>query len=125
MPQRCGERGVAIRAYYLMPNHIHPIAVPRSEDAPGRAVGEAHRRYTRRINFREKWRANLWQGRSRSFVVDEPYLAAAAKYAVTYEAMRTNEKSRQGAIRAPRQAVITSQTICFEKHSCGQSAYMG
>ena len=44
------------------------------------AVGEAHRRYTRRINFREKWRGYLWQGRFASFVMDEPYLLAAARY---------------------------------------------
>jgi hypothetical protein len=43
-------------------------------------VGEAHRLYTRRINFREKWRGYLWQGRFASFVMDEPYLIAAARY---------------------------------------------
>ena len=52
MAQWCKERGVAIWAYCLMPNHIHLIAVPQSEDGLGRAIGEAHRR---RINFREKW----------------------------------------------------------------------
>jgi putative transposase len=45
-----------------------------------KAIGEAHRRYTRRINFREKWRGYLWQGRFASFVMDEPYLLAAARY---------------------------------------------
>ena len=45
-----------------------------------RAIGEAHRRYTRRINFREKWRGYLWQGRFASFVMDEPHLLAAARY---------------------------------------------
>ncbi len=45
-----------------------------------RAIGEAHRGYTRRINFREKWRGYLWQGRFASFVMDEPYLLAAARY---------------------------------------------
>ena len=35
---------------------------------------------TRRINFREKWRGYLWQGRFASFVMDEPYLLAAARY---------------------------------------------
>ena len=55
----CRERGVAIWAYCLMPNHVHLIAVPQSEDAPARAVGDAHRRYTRRINFRENWRGLL------------------------------------------------------------------
>ena len=56
------------------------IAVPQSEDGLARAIGEAHRRYTRRINFREKWRGYLWQGRFASFVMDEPYLLAAARY---------------------------------------------
>jgi putative transposase len=63
-----------------MPNHTHLIAVPASEQALRRAIGEAHRRYTRRINFREKWRGYLWQGRFASFVMDEPYLLAAARY---------------------------------------------
>ena len=59
---------------------MHLIAVPQSEDGLARAVGEAHRRYTRRINFRQKWRGYLWQGRFASFVMDEPYLLAAARY---------------------------------------------
>lgn len=54
--------------------------VPRSEDGLRRAIGEAHRRYTRRVNFREGWRGHLWQGRFASFVMDEPYLLAAARY---------------------------------------------
>ena len=80
MADWCRERGVEIWAYCLMPNHVHLIAVPRSEDGLGRAIGEAHRRYTRRINFREKWRGYLWQGRFASFVMDEPHLLAAARY---------------------------------------------
>lgn len=59
----------------------HLIVVPASEQGLRRAMGEAHRRYTRRINFREKWRGYLWQGRFASFVMDEPYLLAAARYA--------------------------------------------
>ena len=52
MADWCRERGVEVWAYCLMPNHIHLIAVPQSEDGLARAIGEAHRRYTRRINFR-------------------------------------------------------------------------
>ena len=66
---------------------VLPDAQSRSSDCgaavgggAGRAIGEAHRRYTRRINFREKWRGYLWQGRFASFVMDEPYLLAAARY---------------------------------------------
>jgi putative transposase len=76
----CAERGVQIWAYCLMPNHVHLIAVPRTEDGLRLAIGEAHRRYTRMINFREGWRGHLWQGRFASFVLDEPYLLAAARY---------------------------------------------
>jgi Transposase IS200 like len=58
-------------AYCLMPNHVHLIAVPQSADGLGRAIGEAHRRYTRMINFRERWRGHIWQGRFASFVLGE------------------------------------------------------
>ena len=80
MADACREEGVAIWAYCLMPNHTHLVAVPESEDGLRRAIGEAHRRYTRRINFREKWRGYLWQGRFASFVMDEPHLLAAVRY---------------------------------------------
>jgi len=80
MVEWCNKEGVEIWGYCLMPNHTHLIAVPASEQSFRRAIGEAHRRYTRRINFREKWRGYLWQGRFASFVMDEPYLLAAARY---------------------------------------------
>jgi putative transposase len=80
MAEWCREQGVEIWGYCLMPNHVHLIAVPKTEDGLRRAIGEAHRRYTRRINFREKWRGYLWQGRFASFVMDEPHLLAAARY---------------------------------------------
>jgi len=80
MAQWCDRCGVAIWAYCLMPNHVHLIAVPKAEDGLRRALGEAHRRYTRRVNFRHGWRGHLWQGRFASFVMDEPYLLACAQY---------------------------------------------
>ena len=80
MAEWCGQRGVEVWAYCLMPNHVHLIAVPQSEDGLARAIGEAHRRYRRRMNFREGWRGYLWQGRLASFVMDEPYLLGAARY---------------------------------------------
>ena len=80
MAEWCGEHKVQVWAYCLMPNHAHLIVVPKSEDGMRRAIGEAHRRYTRRINFREDWRGHLWQGRFASFVMDESYLLAAARY---------------------------------------------
>jgi REP-associated tyrosine transposase len=80
MAQFCQAEHVEIWAYCLMPNHVHLIAVPQTPDGLRRAIGEAHRRYTRMVNFREGWRGHLWQGRFASFVLDEPYLLSAARY---------------------------------------------
>ncbi len=63
-----------------MPNHVHLIVVPQSAEGLRRAIGEAHRCYTRRVSFRQRWRGHLWQGRFASFVLDEPYLLATARY---------------------------------------------
>lgn len=76
----CTEAGVAAWAYCLMPNHVHLVLVPEEPDGLRRALGEAHRRYTRRINFREGWRGHLWQERFHSFPMDEDYLLATARY---------------------------------------------
>ena len=80
MADWCSRLGVEIWFYCLMPNHVHLIAVPESEDSLRRSVGEAHRRYTRRINFREGWRGHLWQGRFSSFVMDNKHLLTAVRY---------------------------------------------
>ena len=78
--QWCLRWGVEIWAYCLMPNHVHLIAVPSAEDGLRRAIGEAHRRYTRAVNFREGWRGHLWQGRFSSHAMEERYLLAAVRY---------------------------------------------
>ena len=54
----CTHLDIEVWAYGLMPNHAHLIAVPPSEKALSQAIGEAHRRYTRRVNFREGWLGN-------------------------------------------------------------------
>jgi putative transposase len=63
-----------------MPNHVHLILVPKDPQGLHGALGEAHRRYTRHINFREGWRGYLWQGRFASFPMDETHLHAAGRY---------------------------------------------
>jgi len=80
MAEWCGHHDVAIWAYCLMPNHVHLIAVPGTEAGLGLAIGEAHRRYTRHVNFRQGWRGHLWQGRFASYPMDARYLLAAARY---------------------------------------------
>ena len=80
MAQWCGAHHVEILAYCLMPNHSHLKASRQSADGLSRAIGEAHRRYTRMVNFRGGWRGHLWQGRFASFVLEERFLLTAARY---------------------------------------------
>ena len=70
----------AVIAYCLMPNHVHFILTPSHSDGLRAALGEAHRRYTRYINFRENWRGHLWQERFHSYPMDDAHLWAAVRY---------------------------------------------
>ena len=80
LAESCGAAGVAVWAYCLMPNHVHLILVPEHRASLATALGDAHRRYTRRVNFREGWRGYLWQGRFASFPMDARHLLACARY---------------------------------------------
>jgi putative transposase len=80
LAEGCSGAGVAVWGYCLMPNHVHLILVPHGEAALREALGEAHRRYTRRVNVREGWRGHLWQGRFASVPMDQAHLLACARY---------------------------------------------
>ena len=63
-----------------MPNHVHLVVVPDRRDSLSTLFAEAHRKYTRYINFRKGWRGHLWQERFHSCVMDERHLLAAVRY---------------------------------------------
>jgi putative transposase len=78
------QYGVEYWAWCLMSNHIHLVAVPESADSLARAIGEAHRRYTRQINLREGVRGHLFQERFHSFPVEtDSYLTSVIRYVET------------------------------------------
>jgi putative transposase len=76
----CKRQNVEVLAWCLMTNHVHFIAVPKTEQALARAFGEAHRRYTRMKNFAEGVSGYLFQGRFSSSVLDHNHLLAAVRY---------------------------------------------
>ncbi len=80
MAEYTRESGTEVLAYCLMPNHVHLVMVPECEDGLRSSLAEAHRRYTRQINFREGWRGHLWQERFHSFPMDESYLLSTVRY---------------------------------------------
>ena len=80
MSEFCGHAGTEVWAYCLMPNHVHLVMVPSHVDGLRAALGEAHRRFTRKVNCREGWRGHLWQERFHSFPMDETHLIASVRY---------------------------------------------
>jgi len=74
------KAGVEVWAYCLMPNHVHLILVPAEPASLGRAVGEAHRRYTNYINARGRWTGHLFQSRFASVPLDPTHLMRAVRY---------------------------------------------
>ncbi|MBT3180984.1 MAG: transposase [Deltaproteobacteria bacterium] len=72
--------GLSIWAYCLMDNHVHLVVVPRNVAGLAKGIGDTHRSYSRRVNFREGWRGYLWQGRFSSCPMDEPHLYRAVRY---------------------------------------------
>jgi REP element-mobilizing transposase RayT len=42
MAEWCGPYGVDVRGYCLMPNQVHLIVAPSSEQGPAKAIGQAH-----------------------------------------------------------------------------------
>ena len=77
----CAERyGVAIRAWCLMTNHVHFVAVPAAGDSLALCFGTAHKRSSRMVNFREGWRGFLFEGRFGSSPMDEAYTHHALRY---------------------------------------------
>lgn len=72
--------GTRCLAWCLMDNHVHLILQPAHEEGLRATLGEAHRRYTRMINFREGWRGHLFQGRFASYPMDVAHLMVAVRY---------------------------------------------
>jgi putative transposase len=80
LQNRIVDAGISIWAYCLMPNHLHLVVVPETDQSLSRFLGPAHRQYALEINRRMGWKGHLWQERFHSFVMDERHLLAAVRY---------------------------------------------
>lgn len=75
-----GGAGLRFVSWCLMSNHVHLIVVPERADSLPRGIGEAHRRYTRLVNFAQGVRGHLFQARFFSCALDERHAVAAVRY---------------------------------------------
>jgi putative transposase len=78
--QQTQKVGLRFVAYCLMTNHVHLLVIPSKENSLKLGIGEAHRLYTRYINFRESARGHLFQERFFSCPLDDPHFISAARY---------------------------------------------
>ncbi len=72
--------GLRIHGYCLMPNHVHLVATPESDDSLSKAVGYSHQVYTRIFNRKYETGGHLWHGRYYSVPLDEGHFLQALIY---------------------------------------------
>ncbi len=76
----CAASRVSCLAYCLMPNHVHLLLVPGTDDGLRRCLSVVHRAYAGALNARHGRSGHFWQGRYGSVPMDEPHLYEALRY---------------------------------------------
>jgi putative transposase len=71
---------LSLLGWCLMSNHVHLIAVPRTEDALAQTLKQAHGRYASYWNARQSSSGHVWQGRFYSCPLDDSHLWEALRY---------------------------------------------
>ena len=78
--EECERFGVRVIGYCLMTNHVHLIAIPKTEGGLAKAVGRTHWRYTQYVNRLHGRSGHLWQNRFFSCTLDEHHGWTALAY---------------------------------------------
>jgi putative transposase len=72
--------GLDVLGYSLMTNHVHLVAVPRTEKSLALAMGRTDFRYAQHVNRFHRREGHLWQNRFYSCALDEKHAVAALRY---------------------------------------------
>jgi putative transposase len=72
--------GLDVKAYCLMTNHVHLVAVPATANALSGALKPVHLRYTQHVNWTQNVSGRLWQGRFFSCALDDAHFLQAVRY---------------------------------------------
>ena len=73
--------GVEIHAYCLMPNHFHLLLVPKEEKSLSRFMQWVMTSHVRYYHKKHKSSGHVWQGRFKSFIVEqESYYITLIRY---------------------------------------------
>ena len=78
--ENCEASKVACQAHVLMPNHVHLILLPETEDGLSKAHSLTHRSYAGLLNARRSRTGHFWQGRFGCVAMDGAHHMAALRY---------------------------------------------
>jgi putative transposase len=106
--QHAKKRGLSIRGYCLMPNHVHLVVVPVRRNAMVTVLRDAHGRYACYLNARQAANGHVWQGRYYSCPMDEHHLWNALRYI-------ERNPVRAGLVERPEDWAWSSARV----HLCG------
>jgi putative transposase len=74
------DRGLKVLGYCLMPDHLHLVVVPRTEEALAGVLKRVNLRHSQQVNRRLGVTGLLWQGRFLSCAVEGDFLWAVLRY---------------------------------------------
>ena len=74
---------VEIWAYCLMPNHVHFVCVPKTEDSLARAFNTLHMRYAQYFNGKQAVCGHLWRARFMSCALDSQSVHEVVRFIET------------------------------------------
>jgi putative transposase len=80
MHDACKKYRTFIWTYALMDNHVHHVAVPDGEHSLRKTIKVAHGDYTTYFNRKYGMAGHAWQGRFKSFPMDEAYCQNTVRY---------------------------------------------
>lgn len=81
MKDAARKHDVAVYAYCLMPNHFHLLVAPKVAEALGKWMQWLMTSHVRRYHAHYRSSGHLWQGRYKSFPVqDDVHLVTVARY---------------------------------------------
>lgn len=69
-----------ILAYCLMSNHVHIVAIPKTNTSMAKTLHITKLRHTQSVNRMKGWKGVLWQGRYFSTALDDSHLWTCIRY---------------------------------------------
>ena len=76
----CQRFGTTCLAWCLMDNHVHLVLTPSTADGLRGPIASAATRLSQRVNLMQQTSGHLFQGRYRSYAMDDAHLMVALRY---------------------------------------------